>query len=105
MNKRPLAVTIIGWLYIAVGTIGFGYHIRELTAEPWIEAVRLLAIAAGAFLLRGQNWARWLVLAWMAFHVWVGWLNGWQQAATHALFLVVLAWFLLRGPAAKYFQK
>ena len=41
--KRPLAVTIIGWLYIVVGAIGFVYHIRELTAEPWIEPVRLLA--------------------------------------------------------------
>jgi len=105
MNKRPLAVTIIGWLYIAVGAIGFGYHIRELTTEPWIEAVRLLAIVAGAFLLRGQNWARWLVLAWMAFHIWVGWLNGWQQATMHALFLAILAFFLLRPPAARYFSR
>jgi hypothetical protein len=103
--KRPLAVTIIGWLYIIVGVVGFVSHIRELTAEPWIEPVRLLAILAGAYLLKGHNWARWLTLAWMAFHIWVGWLNGWPQAAMHAAFLVVLAFFLLRPPAAQYFRR
>ena len=103
--KRPLAVAIIGWLYIAVGTIGFIYHIRELTTEPWIELVRLIAIVAGAYMLRGHNWARWLALVWMAFHVWVGWLNSWQQAAMHALFLVVLAWFLLRRPGSEYYRR
>ena len=28
-----------------------------------------LAIVCGVFLLRGHNWARWLALAWIAFHV------------------------------------
>jgi hypothetical protein len=104
MNKRPLSVTVIGWLFIATGAIGFIYHIRELTSEPWIGLVRLLAIVAGAYMLRAQNWARWLALAWMAFHVYVGWLHSWQQAAIHALFLLVLAFFLLRPPAARYFR-
>lgn len=104
MNKRPLSVTIIGWLYIAVGAIGFIYHIRELTSEPWIGLVRLIAIVAGVYMLRGHGWACWLALVWMAFHVWVGWLNSWHQAAIHAAFLLVLAFFLLRPPAAHYFR-
>jgi len=105
MNKRPLAVTIIAGLYIVAGAVGFVCHFKDLATEPWIELVRVIAVVAGAFLLRGRDWARWLALAWMAFHVWVGWLNGWQQAAVHAVFLVVIAFLLLRPPASHYFRR
>lgn len=106
MRRRPpIAVLIIGCLYILMGAVGFIYHFKEIATEPWIEVVRLIAILAGAFLLLGHNWARWLTIAWMAFHVWVGWLNGWQQAAIHAAFLVGIALFLLLPPASRYFQR
>ena len=105
MKRPPLAVLIIGCLYILMGAVGFVYHFRDLATEPWIEAVRLLAIVAGVFLLRGHNWARWLTIAWMAFHVWVGWLNSWQQAAMHAVFLVVITGLLVWGPGARTFQQ
>jgi hypothetical protein len=78
-NKRPLSVTIIACVYIAVGAIGFVYHFTEFHARDafqydavWVELVRFLAITAGAFMLRGHNWARWLALAWIAFHVIIG---------------------------------
>ena len=29
----------------------------------------LVGLLAGIFMLRGHNWARWLAVAWMAFHV------------------------------------
>ncbi len=31
-NKRPLSVTILAWVYIAVGAIGFVSHFTELLA-------------------------------------------------------------------------
>ena len=55
-------------------------------------------------MLRGANWARWLALAWMAFHVAISYLNGWDKVAVHALFLVVIAYFLLRRSSAEYFR-
>jgi hypothetical protein len=60
-------------LYLVVGIIGFAYHFPELRAgHPdaiWIELTEFLAIVAGVFMLLGRNWARWLALAWIAFHV------------------------------------
>ena len=34
-----------------------------------IALFELLAVLAGVFLLKGRNWARWLLLLWIAFHV------------------------------------
>jgi len=110
-NKRPLAVTIIACVYIAVGTVGFVYHFTEFRAKDafqydavWVELVRLLAIIAGAFMFRGHNWARWLALAWIAFHVIIGALHSLQQFAIHCLFCAVIAFFLFRHDAARYFR-
>ena len=47
------------------------YHFSELRQPEgvWVGLTELLAILSGVFMLRGQNWARWLALAWIAFHV------------------------------------
>ena len=111
MNPRPLPVTIVAWVYIAMGVIGFVYHLPDLHANNalqfdgiGIELVRLLAVVAGAFMLRGRNWARWLAVAWIAFHVVVGALHSFQQAAIHTLFCAVIAFFLFRPASARYFR-
>lgn len=110
IRKRPLSVTIISCVYILAGAAGLVYHFSDFMAHPLelgglgIEFVRVVAIVAGAFMLRGANWARWLALAWIAFHVVVGYLHGWTQMATHAAFFVVIAFFLLRRPANEYFR-
>ncbi len=108
---RPLPVTIIAWLLIATGAVGFVYHLTEFhSANPFetdflvIEFVRLLAIVAGVFLLKGAGWARWLALAWMAFHVVISLYKGWPQVAMHAVFLVAFAVFLFRPGANCYFR-
>ena len=31
-NRRPLSVTILAWVYIGMGTVGFVYHLTELQA-------------------------------------------------------------------------
>ena len=110
-NPRPLSVTILACVYIAVGAVGFAAHLGELQANHlfrfdglWVELVRLLAAAAGAFLLQGHNWARWLAIAWMAFHVVVSVFHNFGEFAVHCLFCVVIAWFLFRPAAARYFR-
>jgi len=110
-NKRPLAVTILACVYIAVGTIGLVYHVGELHgANPFeygalsVEATELVAIVCGAFMLPGHNWARWVAVAWMAFHVILSAFHSLGQFAIHLLFLAVIAWFLFRPDAARYFR-
>lgn len=67
----PVSVAVIACLYLAVGIGGFVVHFQALRAPDgiWIEITEFLAIVCGVFLLRAQNWARWLAVAWMAFHI------------------------------------
>ena len=66
--------------------------------------VGIMAIVAGVFLLRGARWARWLVLAWLAFHVVVSALNSLSDAMAHVVLLLVVGYFLLGPPTSEYFQ-
>ena len=110
MRKRPLAATITGYVYIAAGTAGFLYHFTELLRRPaqpdafLVEFIRLLAIVAGVFLLRGRNWARWLALAWMGYHVILSAFHALPEFAIHFVLLMVIGWALLRPPANRYFS-
>ena len=106
---RPLSVSIMAWLYIVVGVVGFVYHVGEIGREPsWrtgaILAVRVLAVIIGAFMLRGVRWARPAALAWMAFHVVVGALHSWADALIHGVLLCAFAVTLLRPSVGAYFD-
>jgi hypothetical protein len=107
-NKRPISVTILACVYLAVGVGGFAVHFRELLARHpdavGIEVTELTAIVCGVFLLRGQNWARWLALAWIAFHVILSAFHPIAELIIHAVFCAVFAWFLFRPEAARYFR-
>jgi hypothetical protein len=108
-NPRPLSITILAVIYIAVGIMGFAYHFRELLAlqrdSPWVELVELIAITCGVFMLRGHNWARWLALAWILFHVIVSAFNSLHQFLMHSLICAIIAWILLHPTAARYFRR
>ena len=105
-TKRPLAVLFLSWLYIAVGTIGFVFNFPKLIAPQqesiWIELTELLALIAGAFMFRGRNWARWLALVWMAFHVAISFPVV-RQVVTHSIIFALIAWVLFRPDARRYF--
>ena len=107
---RPLSVTILACVYLAVGTIGFAYHLYVIFTRQafgyddlMVEATEVAAIVGGAFILRGDNWARWLAVAWMGFHVAISFLDSLQKVAVHAAFFVLIAYFLFRPGARVYF--
>ena len=105
--KRPLPVTILGYLFIVVGLVGLVYHLFESPPDRWIvliSIVRIIAVVGGVFLLMGHNWARWLILAWLAFHVVVSAFHSLSESIAHVVLLMVVGYFLLRPPASKYFQ-
>jgi hypothetical protein len=116
MTQRPLSVAIIGVLFVAVGVVALLADLVPLVtggaaalAEPPRElalawAVRLLGILAGAFLLAGRNWARWLVIAWMGYHVILSVGHSAFEVAVHGVLLLALLYFLFRPPASEFFR-
>jgi len=109
MNQRPISITLIGGLFIAAGAVGLAYHAAEFRTLRPLEYtlacfVRLLAIVGGAFLLRGHNWARWVLLAWLAYHVVLSVLHTPVELIMHGVLLAVIAYFLFRPKAAAYFK-
>jgi hypothetical protein len=105
--RRPVPVLVVACLFLAVGIIGVCYHIHDLRQPDGIsiEFTEVLAILAGAFMLRGQNWARWLALAWMAFHVALSAFGALPQLAVHGLILAGIAWLLFLPQSRRYFGR
>jgi hypothetical protein len=105
-RKLPIQVLVIAWLYIAVGAVGLVNHLPRRMVfheeDVWILLTELLAVLAGAFMLRGHNWARWLAIAWMAFHVALSW-PAVRQMAVHTLLLAAIIWLLFRPEARQFF--
>jgi len=109
-KKRPIAITILAWLYIAVGVLSTGAHYANFRSHKpmvneffWITALGAAAILAGAFMLHGHNWARWLAIAWIAFHVVLSAFHSLSELGMHGLLLVIFAFFLYRPAANRYF--
>jgi hypothetical protein len=105
--KRPIPVTILGCLFIVAGLVGLAYHLSERPLDRWvavISLIRVIAVVGGVFLLKGRNWARWLMLGWLALHVGVSAFHSLSQCAAHAVLFLVVAYFLLTPPDSKYFQ-
>jgi uncharacterized membrane protein len=105
--KRPIPVTILGLLFIVAGLVGLAYHLSQRPVDRWvalISFIRIIAVVGGVFLLKGRNWARWLMLGWLAFHVVVSALHSLSNGIAHMVLLLVVAYFLLTPPDSKYFQ-
>jgi hypothetical protein len=105
-DDRPIAVVCVASLYIMVGAAGVALRFPRKLAfhqdDLWILLTEALALIAGVFLLRGRNWARWLAIAWMAFHVGISWpVIG--AMVVHALMLAAIAWALFLPSSQRYF--
>jgi uncharacterized membrane protein len=111
MNKRPLSITIISWIFIVTGGIGLVYHLTELNVQHpfendmvWVCSVRFLAVLGGAFMIYGFNWARWLLVLWMGFHIVLSAMHSLRQLLVHSLLFGAILFFLFRPRASAYFR-
>jgi hypothetical protein len=111
MNRRPRSITIISWLFIAAGSIGLLYHLSQFSCRsPFdyglvaILLIRLAAILAGVFMLRGVNWSRWLLVIWLVYHVVLSGFHSVAELGMHALLFGTIAFFLFRRQSSAYFR-
>jgi hypothetical protein len=112
MTHRPLSILVIGWLFIAAGSVGCAFHFAELHSRSQLDyelvaifLIRLAAVLGGVFLLMGANWARWLLAAWMAYHLVLSAMHSLSQFAVHALLFGTIAYFLFSPRATAYFRQ
>lgn len=115
MKERPLSITIISWFFIIFGCIALisgllsigGATTAQLIAEfksHWmVHLSRLLQIVGGLFMLRGHNWARWLIVVWILFHIVIAALHSVSQLLFHVAIFSVILFFLFRPRASAYF--
>jgi hypothetical protein len=109
MGKPPVAVVIVVAIYLLVGMMGFVYHFRELTAGHQdaiaIELTELTAVVAGVGLVMRKNWARWLALVWVVFHVVISLFHPLSELLIHAALCILIAWLLFRPGTAQWFRR
>lgn len=121
MNKRPRSIAVIAWLFIAVGCLGIlkdvlplatphaSQRIADLHSQGAAElgliwVVRLLAVVGGAFILYGFNWARWLLVGWMGYHVALSVFHSPLELLVHSVLFGAILWLLFRPEASLYFR-
>lgn len=116
MDKRPRSITVISWLFIAFGSISFlvsllpyvdmtsTQRLAYLEAHWIVHVARLIAFVSGVFMVYGFNWARWLLVIWIVFHLIISILHSPLQVIVHGLVFAVLSYFIFRPPASAYFR-
>ena len=111
MNKRPTAITVMSAVFLVAGVVGLAYHATEFKLNgPFqydlvlVFVVRLIAVICAVFMLRAHNWARWLLVIWIAYHVILSAFHSMSQVIVHGLLLVVITYFLFRRSASVCFR-
>lgn len=116
MDKRPRSITIISWIFIAFGSIALltsllpyvdtthAQRTAEFRAHWIVHLARILAVACGVFMLYGFNWARWLLVVWLGYHIILSVLHSPLQLLVHSLLFAVVLYFLFRPQASAYFR-
>jgi hypothetical protein len=110
--KLPRSTVLIGWLFILVGAAGLlkdwwplvtdtTQQIARLKAEGFWDygpawTSRALAIVGGVALMRGHNWARWLLVVWMVFHIGLSAMHSVTMVLVHLAIFAPITYFLFR---------
>jgi hypothetical protein len=121
MSKRPRSVTVISWIFIAFGSIALltsllppfdraaGQQIAEFRSQHPFQFARLylgpiLALVCGVFMLRGCNWARWLLVVWFGYNIIGNVMHSPLRLLLPGLLFAVAVFFLFRSQATAYFR-
>lgn len=105
---RPRSVTIISWFFIIFGSIALLSGVlpfRDLMSHWYVHLSRLLMIVAGVFMLKGRNWARWLLVIWIVFHIVISALHSIPVLLMHVAIFSVILYFVFRRQASAYFSQ
>lgn len=119
---RPRSVAVVSWFYIVVGTwfllaltVLSTPDSRRVLAEVWLEhpfatlwlcGVPLVGIFCGFFVLRGINWARWVLSLWFGYNSVNGLVHDplLLKNLVSAVFVGTIVYLLFRPAATRFFR-
>jgi hypothetical protein len=109
-RKRMASVVAVGVVFLGLGVLDvwrgvaplFGAAKRLASDDLLVLAIGVAALVGGTFVIRGRNWARWLLAAWMLLHVVISIAHPAQLVAHLAIFGFI-AVMLLRPAASAHF--
>jgi len=101
-RRRPVSITIVGWLLIVLSVVGaiFAYQLSQVAV---LLLGGLLQLIIGIAILKGRNWARILLLLLAATAVLLV-ITGRTAPSLGLIVLVPCAVVLLRRDASRYFR-
>ena len=112
-RRRPVTVLVVGAIFLVLGCLDLYRGLAPLFSRPGparlasddvlVGAIGLAALVGGAFLIAGRNWARWLLVAWMALHVGLS-LGDPAKLLAHVAIFGFIVFLLFRRPTAAYFR-
>lgn len=119
MSRRPLPVTVLGWLFVCFGVISslaavlamMGIAGAEGSAQARMSeflpmvVVQAVAAVGGALVLRANRFGRWLLVAWMAYHVVLSGFHEPIALIVHGAMLAAIVYLLFRSDASAYFRR
>jgi hypothetical protein len=77
---------------------GFAYF-----GPAW--ASRALAVVGGVWTLRGMNWARWLLVIWMVFHIGLSAMHSLTQLLLHCAIFAAIGYVMFRPTTSIFFRR
>lgn len=106
------SVLAVGVLFIILGAFDLYRGLAPLIASAprWhmatddvqVLAVGIAAVAGGIYVLRGANWARWLLAIWMALHVAIS-IGEPRALLAHVVIFGFVAYLLFNSRASIHF--
>ena len=111
MRKPIPSIMVVGVLFLALGVLDLwrgvapllgGNQSRLATDDMQVLAIGIAALIGGAYVLRGHNWARWLLAVWMALHVAIS-IGQPVALAAHLVIFGLIAFLLFRPRASEHF--
>ncbi len=112
MKKRPVPVVVVSVLFMLVGCVGFVYHVKEifnsnnnLYETIGVLLLRIVAVVCGLLLLFRINWARWLAVIWLIYHVIISGFHSASEMIVHIGFLILISVLLFLPVSSAYFRK
>jgi hypothetical protein len=114
VRPRVPSVLAVGVLFLILGALDIYRGVAPLfaSAPRWhmagddvqVLVIGIAAVVGGIFVLRGENWARWLLAVWMALHVAIS-VGQPTALVAHLVIFGCLAYLLFRPRASEFFTR